>query len=70
MNITDGQRSFSVDKRESILLELMLNKSEYGRTWIHIGDILFDYGAHDKAISEIVLTSFQYDYLHNIYRSL
>ena len=42
--ITDGSNSFMVNPKESISLELKLNVTEYGHTWKHIGDVLYNFG--------------------------
>ena len=70
MNITDESRSFIVDHKTAISIELALNKSEYGRAWIHIGDALFDFGARSKPIVELIVTEFQYDYLTELRDSI
>jgi len=66
MNITDDVRSFNVDKKTAIAIELALNKSIYGHAWVHIGDALYDFGARSKPIVELLVTEFQYDYLQEL----
>ena len=68
--ITDNLRSFTVTKRIAIDIELKLNKSEYGHAWSYIGDTLYDYGAKQKEIPVLTVTSFQYDFLKDVLDSL
>jgi hypothetical protein len=70
LQISDEIRRFSVTKRIAIEIELKLNKSEYGWAWSHIGDILFKFGSSHEPIQELIVSSFQYEYLKNIYETL
>ena len=68
--ITDELNSFDVTRRVAIDIELKLNKTEYGRPWSHIGDVLYDFGAKNKHTGNLIVTSFQYEFLKEIFDSL
>ena len=59
-----GRPTITLTARESIDLELKLNVTSKGKTWSHIGDILYDFGSGKKgAITSILLTEEQYDFV-------
>ena len=52
-------------------MELKLNKTEHKRTWIHIGDALFDFGSNKKDASNILtVTTEQYLFLEEMHNML
>ena len=53
-----------MDMQDSIALELKLNVTQYGHTWKHIGDVLYNYGVgKPDALKDFVVTSEQLSYL-------
>ena len=71
LKITDGEQSIKVNKGDAIRMELKLNKSEHKRSWIHIGDALFDFGSNKKeALNILTVTSEQYLFLEEMYNML
>tara|TARA_Y100000590_G_C15515570_1_gene937185 strand:- start:786 stop:1010 length:225 start_codon:yes stop_codon:yes gene_type:complete len=53
-------RKIYIDKKKANNLELKLNKSEYGKKWKVIGDLLYDFSI-GKNIEIIELTTFQFE---------
>ena len=71
LKITDGEQSIKVNKGDAIRMELKLNKTEHQRTWIHIGDALFDFGSNKKeALNDLIVTTEQYLFLEEMYNLL
>ena len=71
LKITDGEQSIKVNKEDAIRMELKLNKTEHQRTWIHIGDALFDFGSNKKeALNDLIVTTEQYLFLEEMYNLL
>ena len=70
LKITDGAQSIKVNKGDAIRMELKLNKSENKRTWIHIGDALFDFGSNKKEATILTVTTEQYLFLEEMYNML
>ena len=71
LKITDGGQSINVNKGDAIRMELKLNKTEHKRTWIHIGDALFDFGSNKKDASNILtVTTEQYLFLEEMHNML
>ena len=59
LEITDSLRTFILTKQEANDLELKLNVTEYGHTWKHIGDALFDYST--SRVSSVARSPFVAD---------
>jgi hypothetical protein len=71
LKITDGEQSIKVNKGDAIRMELKLNKTEHKRTWIHIGDALFDFGSNKKeAVIILTVTTEQYLFLEEMFNML
>lgn len=71
LKITDGEQAIKVNKGDAIRMELKLNKTEHQRTWIHIGDTLFDFGSNKKeALNVLNVTAEQYLFLEEMYNML
>jgi hypothetical protein len=70
LKITDGEQSIRVNKGDAIRMELKLNKTEHKRTWIDIGDALFDFGSNKKDISVLTVTTDQFLFLEEMYNML
>ena len=71
LKITDGEQSIKVNKGDAIRMELKLNKSEHKRSWIHIGDALFDFGSNKKeALNILTVTTEQYLFLEEMHNML
>jgi len=71
--LTDGTRRFPITKSLAFSVERKLNKTEYGKPWSIIGDVLYKVGVGlQPTPKNIVLTvsSFQYDYVKEIYDKL
>jgi len=60
-NKSDAEKKITINKKEALMLELKLNKSEYGKNWRNIGDLLYDFSI-GKNIQEIELNSFQFEF--------
>lgn len=59
-----GRPTITLTARDSIDMELKLNVTSKGKTWSHIGDILYDFGSGKKgATASILLTDEQYDFV-------
>ncbi len=64
IQVTDGQRVFTLNRRQCIEVELKLNVSPYGHAWVSIGDHLYNFGsALADSQKDLVVDSTQYDYL-------
>ena len=70
LKITDGEQAIKVKKEEAIRMELKLNKTEHKRTWIHIGDALFEFGSNKKDISILTVSTEQFLFLEELYNML
>jgi hypothetical protein len=56
--------SFSLNKKESIELELCLNVTKYGILWKETGDVLYEYGiGNEEKDVELVVTHDQFIFL-------
>jgi hypothetical protein len=68
LRIYDGQfgKEFSVTPKQAIQLEIALNKSEYGHTWKHIGDYLYDYGVGKIFKGNLNVTGIQLIFLNQL----
>lgn len=72
LEITDGSRTFSLDRKEVLALELALNKSSYGKTYSKLGDYFFDFVRYPKGnvhrpSSYLNVEKEQYDVLSKIH---
>lgn len=63
--LTNGKKTLHLSPKESIDLELKLNVSPYGRTWIKIGDALYKYGTQMEQ-NILVVSDQQYEYLKDL----
>ena len=70
LKITDGAQSIKVNKGDAIRMELKLNKSEHKRTWIHIGDALFEYGSKNNGSVTLKVTEEQFVFLEEMHNML
>jgi hypothetical protein len=70
LTITDGIQLIKVKKEEAIRMELNLNKTEHNRTWIHLGDALFEFGSNKKDISILTVSTEQFLFLEELYNML
>jgi hypothetical protein len=70
LKITDGEQAIKVNKGDAIRMELKLNKTEHKRTWIHIGDALFDFGSNKKEVNVLTVTTEQFLFLEEMYNLL
>lgn len=68
LRIYDGAfgKEFSVTQRQAIQLELALNKTQYGHTWKHIGDFLYDYGVGKIFKGNLNVNQFQLIFLRQL----
>ncbi len=65
ISTTNGEQ-FTIKKNNAVRLELELNKSEYAREWIELGNFLFDVSLYNSEIDEnIEVTIEQYNLLEN-----
>ena len=67
--IWDGDRKLNLEPKQCILVELKLNTSEKGREWSHIGDHLFAFGTGQDCSDVLKVTSEQFEYLENLWKS-
>jgi hypothetical protein len=63
LKITDTKNTFNVNQTAAIDLELKLNVTEYGHSWKHIGDILYDYGTNRVLNEVLTVDTHQYEFL-------
>ena len=74
--ITDGKNRMKLEESKCIPLELLFNKSEYGKEWDFIGDHLFyfkyyknEFGKHP--VSDVFeINSKQYFFLKELIKNL
>lgn len=58
--------SFKLSRDSAINLELVLNKSDKGKIWSHIGDKLYNYSIGKESINEIILSNEKFFYLYKL----
>ena len=63
LTITDKLNSFSLNKQESINLELKLNVTSKGHQLRFIGDVLYNFGSGLKDDSNLVIKSEDFNFL-------
>ncbi len=63
LKITDTKEEFMVDEKTAIDIELKLNVTEYGHSWKHIGDILYDYGTRRFRHEVLTVDTHQYEFM-------
>ena len=68
--ITDGAQSIKVNRKDAIRMELKLNVSQYKRSWIDIGDALFEYGSKNKGSITLKVTEEQFVFLEEMHNML
>ena len=62
--INSNVKTYKLDKKKALKLELLLNKSPYGKKWNKIGDILYDFSIGKKLQNyKLEVTQEQYNYL-------
>jgi len=66
---TEDERLF-IDHNEALILELRLNKSEYGKVWSLLGDILYNWRLDPTKYQvncdmECKVTEYQLDWIKN-----
>jgi hypothetical protein len=63
MLLKDDLGNVSVlSKYDSLKLELLLNKSQYGISWSSIGDALYYFN-----YNELIVSNYEYKYLMNLF---
>jgi hypothetical protein len=68
--ITDGAQSIKVNRKDAIRMELKLNVSPYKRSWIDIGDALFEYGSKNNGSVTLKVTEEQFVFLEEMHNML
>lgn len=68
--ITDGDSSIKVNRGDAIRMELKLNISEHKRSWIDIGDALFDFGSKKDGSKVLKVTEEQFKFLEEMHNML
>lgn len=68
--ITDGAQSIKVNRKDAIRMELKLNVSQYKRSWIDIGDALFEYGSKNNGSVTLKVTEEQFVFLEEMHNML
>ena len=68
--ITDGTQSIKVNRKDAIRMELKLNVSQHKRSWIDIGDALFEYGSKKDGSITLKVTEEQFVFLEEMYNML
>jgi hypothetical protein len=59
-----GSQILELTRQQCIDLELALNVTQYGHTWKHIGDVLFNFGFDtNAAVNTYACTPFQFTFL-------
>ena len=70
LKITDGAQSIKVNRKDAIRMELKLNVSQYKRSWIDIGDALFEYGSKNNGSVTLKVTEEQFVFLEEMHNML
>ncbi len=74
LTIQYSDQQFHVYNKDILLLELELNKTQYGKEWSHIGDYLYNYYVKEDCLdqpkSTLEVTSEQYTFLLELYNKL
>ena len=68
--ITDGTQSIKVNRKDAIRMELKLNVSQHKRSWIDIGDALFEYGSKNNGSVTLKVTEEQFVFLEEMHNML
>lgn len=68
--ITDGAQSIKVNRKDAIRMELKLNISQHKRSWIDIGDALFEYGSKNNGSVTLKVTEEQFVFLEEMHNML
>ena len=68
--ITDGAQSIKVNRKDAIRMELKLNVSQHKRSWIDIGDALFEYGSKNNGSVTLKVTEEQFIFLEEMHNML
>ena len=68
--ITDGDSSIKVNRGDAIRMELKLNVSEHKRSWIDIGDALFEFGSKKDGSKVLKVTEEQFKFLEEMHNML
>ena len=68
--ITDGTQSIKVNRKDAIRMELKLNVSQHKRSWIDIGDALFEYGSKKDGSMTLKVTEEQFVFLEEMHNML
>ncbi len=69
LTITDEKNTIKLEDKNCINLELIFNKTEYGKKWIFIGDHLYYFVYNDKnhPVTNILkVTTEQYKFLEKL----
>lgn len=65
--VSTTNQELPLTRREAIDLELALNKSQYGHSWKHIGDALFNFGFDSNiAVNRYEVSEFQMAFLKQL----
>jgi hypothetical protein len=72
LTIAHDTKSFDVNDKDVLLLELDLNRSEYGHEWGHIGEYLYNFYAKEEVLHQInprlEVTEVQYFFLLELHK--
>ena len=68
--ITDGTQSIKVNRKDAIRMELKLNVSQHKRSWIDIGDALFEYASKKDGSMTLKVTEEQFVFLEEMHNML
>ena len=68
--ITDGAQSIKVNRKDAIRMELKLNVSQHKRSWIDIGDALFEHGSKKDGSMTLKVTEEQFVFLEEMHNML
>ena len=67
LTISHDTKSFDVYDKDILLLELALNKSDYGHEWSLVGDYLYKFFANEGCLNQpkprLEVTEAQYTFL-------
>ena len=63
LTIMDSTRSFMLEEKEALDLELKLNVTTFGHTWSKVGDVLFNFATGRSTVDSFTVTVEQYDFL-------
>lgn len=73
LTIIHDTKSFDIYDKDILILELDLNKTEYGHEWSHVGDYLYNFYAKEGCLDQpkplLEVTEAQYTFLLELHKT-